>query len=128
KGRIWDLGSGRATCTLVHPLKVSFASFAADERLVLTTCRDGTSRLWDVTDGKMHFEFPKGIAGQSGVVSPHRGLFALRETDVAMHVWDLMLRKRVGGSLNVLSTVRSTVFSPDSRNLAVASSDGTVRV
>src|SRR2546425_7214418 len=42
------------------PLKVSFASFAADERLVLTTCQDGTSRLWDVTDGKVLFEFPKG--------------------------------------------------------------------
>jgi WD40 repeat protein len=52
----------------------------------------------------------------------------LRETDVAMQVWDLMLRKRVGGSLSVPSTVRWTVFSPDSRNIAVASSDGTVRV
>ena len=128
KARIWDLGSGRATCTLVHPLKVSFASFAADERLVLTTCQDGTSRLWDVTDGKVLFEFPKGVAAQSGVASPDRGLFAMRETDVAMQVWDLMLRKRVGGSLSVPSTVRWAVFSPDSRNIAVASSDGTVRV
>jgi len=124
----WDLGSGRAICTLVHPLKVSFASFASDETVGFDDVprRDVTAVGCDRWQSAVRIS--QRSRGQSGVVKPSPGLFALRETDVAIQVWDLMLRKRVGGSLSVPSTVRWAVFSPDSRNIAVAASDGTVRV
>jgi WD40 repeat protein len=128
KVRIWHLGKCRVLSTFLHSLKVNFAMFVADEQFVLTTCQDGISRLWDVIDGNIVFEFPQGVAGLNGVVNLNRTLFALRETDATMQIWDLRSRKRVGGPLTVSSRIREAAFSQDNQNIAIAASNGTVNV
>jgi eukaryotic-like serine/threonine-protein kinase len=128
KVRIWHLGTSRVINTFLHSSKVNFAEFDADEQLVLTTCQDGISRLWDVTDGNIVFQFPEGVAGLNGILNLNRTLFALRETDVTMQVWDLRSRKRVGGPLTVSSRIREAAFSQDNQNIAIAASNGNVHV
>jgi len=128
KVRIWALSDGRVLTTLVHPVKVSFASFVAGEELVLTTCQDGSSRLWDVKQEKILFEFPQGLAAQNGIMSAERRKFALREADASMQLWDLRTQQRIGSPLQVPATVRWAAFSPDVEHIALASADGTVSV
>ena len=42
------LGTGRADPVLVHPAPVRQARLSADERRVVTACRDGGVRIWDL--------------------------------------------------------------------------------
>jgi WD40 repeat protein/predicted Ser/Thr protein kinase len=129
KARIWDLQSGRVLATLVHPLKVVVAAFAADEAFVLTTCLDGTFRLWNSGTASMVFEFPKAPDCRiPATLSQDRKRVALLETDTSVQVWDLFGHQRLGGALQVPGLVNASVFSRDPGTIALASDDGTVSV
>ncbi len=128
KARIWRLETSSVITTFLHPLKVTFASFVADEKFILTTCQDGTSRLWAVADGSLVFEFPKGVPEKNGFVSPDRNRFALRETDATIQVWDLKRQTRLGVPLGMRSLILSSSFSPDNSNIALAMTNGIVDV
>ncbi|MEM7385442.1 MAG: WD40 repeat domain-containing protein, partial [Verrucomicrobiota bacterium] len=56
--RILDLITGRdAYAPLHHPDWVFSARFAEDDRVLVTTCRDGTARIWDLDRGELLHSF-----------------------------------------------------------------------
>jgi WD40 repeat protein/serine/threonine protein kinase len=129
RARVWDLQSGRILTTLAHPLKVTEAAFLADERLILTSCLDGTSRLWEGNAGKIAFEFPKAPDGRlPAMLSRDRNRMALLETDASVQVWDVIRHERLGAPLRLPSLISMSVFSRDSRTIAIGANDGTVGV
>jgi WD40 repeat protein/serine/threonine protein kinase len=129
KARVWELEGGRLLATLVHPLKVTEVVFAADEDFVLTTSQDGSFRLWDWRTTTMKFEFPKAPDFRlPALPSRDRKLAALRETESALRVWDLLAQQPLGGRLEMPSPIYWATFSQDSESIAVASDDGSVAV
>ena len=47
--RVWDVQTGEAvTPELNHPGKVTHADFSPDGRSIVTACRDGQARVWDL--------------------------------------------------------------------------------
>src|SRR5215468_7627098 len=129
KARVWELQGGRLLATLVHPLKVTEAVFAADEDFVLTTSQDGSFRLWDWRTTTMKFEFPKAPDFKlAALPSRDRKLAALRETESSLRVWDLLAQQPLGGRLEMPSPITWANFSQDSERIAVASEDGSVGV
>jgi WD40 repeat protein/serine/threonine protein kinase len=127
--RVWHSESGRLTAALGHPLKATQGLFTADEALVLTTCNDGQSRLWNWRENKIVFEFPKAPdASFGGIMSPDRQHVVLLESDNSMRLWNLALRQPIGSALRLPARVRWADFSPDSQRVAVASADGTLGV
>jgi WD40 repeat protein/serine/threonine protein kinase len=129
KARIWDLQSRRLLTTLIHPLKVTVAAFAADESFVLTTCIDGTFRLWNSDTASVVFEFPKAPDFRiPQTLSNDRKRVAFLETDTSVQVWDLLKHQRLGGALKMPGLVNASVFGQDPGTMALASEDGTVSV
>src|SRR5262245_7422161 len=129
KARVWELQGGRLLATLVHPLKVSEALFAADADFVLTTSQDGTFRLWDWRATKIKFEFPKAPDSRlSALPSRDRKLAAMRETDSALRIWELLTEQPLGDRLEMPALITWAAFSHDSDRIAIASADGSVGV
>jgi WD40 repeat protein len=129
KARIWDVQSGRLRAALIHPLKVTVAAFAADEAFVLTTCIDGSFRLWNSGTASLVFEFPKAPDCRiPQTLSPDRKRVALLETDTSVQVWELLGHRRLGGALKMPGLVNASEFALEPGTIALASEDGTISV
>lgn len=123
--RLRDATTGGET-GLVKVSGWSQASFSADERSVLTVSRDGI-RAWDVVTGQQHRDVPFSL-GQGGTLSPTGALLLVTARDSAPRLYDArsgrLLRSLSGG----VGPLSGALFSNDSRLLAAAVTDGSVRI
>jgi WD40 repeat protein len=94
-----------------HPAMITFVGFTAKDKQVMTACGDGFFRVWDAASGKEIRKFgkPQGnmFGGSSVMMQPGGGR--------------IMRSYAYGGG-------GGTVLSPDSKVLAEAGMDGSVRL
>ncbi len=131
--RVWDSASGQPLSpTLRHAGRVTQAEFSRDAERILTATGDGVVRIWDVASEEPS-DAPLGIGLQvwSAAFSPDGCSIATGENEFAV-LWSAN-RRTAGQGLTchpdkVIGVVIGLAFSPDARRLAIACTDGSIRV
>ncbi len=107
--------------------------FSADDRHLITTSRDITSRetlaLWNVETGRLeaYFDGHKVDEVEKIVMSPDGTRIATFERDWnGIFVWDIETRQLLWRDRSGTGRVSDVVFSPDSQRLYVATRTGTL--
>jgi WD40 repeat protein len=110
-----------------HEDELLSASFSPDGQRIVTTSRDRTARIWDIS-GKLLAEL-RGHEDWvlSASFSPDSQRIVTASEDDTARIWD------ISGKLLVelqghRGDVRSASFSPDGRRIVTAADDGTARV
>jgi hypothetical protein len=114
-----------------HTNLVWSVAFSPDGKLLATTSRDHTARLWDVTARQ-----PLGepLTGHTDTIlgvafSPDGKLLATTSRDHTARLWDVPSRQPVDEYLTGhTNTVNDVAFSPDGKLLATTSGDHTARL
>lgn len=125
--RIWDATSGRELHVLGgHQGVVTGAAFSPDGRSVLTTSWDGKVRLWDAATGKLERSLLR--QGASALLkawfSPDGRRIATISEDESIEIWDARSGEPRRAVAVAGQKVRSIVFAPGSRWLAVVTWNG----
>jgi WD40 repeat protein len=138
--RVWDVEAGREIDTppLGHTLVVTGVAFSPDGKQLASVGMDRTVRVWDTTDWKLVRLLRDPTGGALGVTFSSDGRrLAWGGTDATVKVWDLPAERKEGvNSVNPLihtlrghtNWVQCVAFSPDSKQIASASADGTVKI
>jgi hypothetical protein len=111
-----------------HPGGATSAVFSKDGQILISSGRDNTIRLWDMTTG-LPVNILQGFTDRLSVdISPDGRLLAASSSDDTIRLFDM----RTGIELAVIKghedDVLAVRFSPDGQLLASASTDGTVRL
>jgi len=123
--RVWDL-TGRQIAVLEgHTYGVESAVFSRDGKQILTASYDCTGRLWD-RDGRMRQLYRLSSKVFQGSLSPD-GRFVAFACKEGVRIFEVSGREVafLGGHQDIVLSAR---FSPDSRWIATASMDRTVRL
>ncbi len=126
--RVYKVDNGKELAVFRgHQDAVTSVAMSRDENLVVTGSDDGTARIWDpgVADQLRPVDRAEGPVRQVDFSPDGKTMLIVRDRGIR-------LRERSGALIGTLSSGKSTIaaaaFSPDSRLLAVESSDGLVRV
>jgi WD40 repeat protein len=125
--KVWDATSGKKIVEMKHDASIRSVSFTSDGRHLLSVSDDGVARVWDAETGATLAEV-RGDSVRSATFSSdgRRVVMTCCDSQTA-RVWDALTGKTLT-EVKFDTIVTSVVFSPDGRRLAVASSDGIVRV
>lgn len=131
-GWIWDITGEKPKwiVKLPHTADVYSAAFNPDAKApstVVTSSKDGTARVWDVTTGAEKFVLRHGGPVWHAAYSHDGTRIATASEDKTARVWDSATGQLLL-TLRHLDTVRSASFSPDGRWILTASDDRTVRI
>lgn len=126
--RVWDPATGvcKVLGTMDHILVD--ATLTPDRRLLTTTSRDGSTRIWDLTQEQLVARLQCG----SGTVlaadlSPDRAYVASASSDFRARIHRIADQELVATMVHT-GRVRSVQFSPDGRHVLTAAEDSTARV
>jgi len=112
-------GSG-SRHTWDHPAPVMSVEFDPSSRRLVTACRDGVVRMWDIETGELQGSgFRHDAAATDARFSPDGALVASVGTDRSLRIWDSgkgRLRALAGG----LVALREVTFDRKGGRLAVA--------
>ena len=115
------------TASFAHQDMVNDAVFSPDGGRILTSSRDNTAKLWDVTSGKLIASF----AHQEGVIhaafSPDGARILTASADHSAKLWDAASGKLIA-SFEHQDRVSDAVFSFDGRRILTASADNTAKL
>jgi WD40 repeat protein/DNA-binding SARP family transcriptional activator len=124
--RVWDARLGRQLLAFAgHVGALVDVAFTPDGDRLLTSGRDGTTRLWDVSvsgaRGGLKVPTAEGIF--TGVAfGPDGATFAAPGEPAGVTIWDTETGEEVRTLVGLIHAKVTTVtFSPDGRQLAVAS-------
>jgi WD40 repeat protein len=133
--RVYDLATGAPVSPeLQHARQVESVAFGPDGKGLLTACRDGTVRLWEVPDGKalplvLKQKITKPLASPiRATFSPDGRTILTCGASSAARLWDAASGQPRGAPLGHDGIVTCGAFHPDSRTVATGSSDATVRL
>ncbi|KAL9113919.1 MAG: hypothetical protein Q9227_002053 [Pyrenula ochraceoflavens] len=137
--QIWDVESGKALTTTKEHFIARDVAFSSDSKqLVVAGGEDLTARLWDVDLGKTSMTWFHSNNVNCVASSPNDKRLASGLKDGAIWLWDIASSKShphhsQSAELPAIleehnDEVRSLTISPDGKQLASASLDGTVRL
>lgn len=127
---LWNLTS-RQRITNLAQHSAEFGSgavaFSPDGDLLATAGQDGIAQVWNLSTGKMIFEFPKERGAAYLAFHPFQPILAVVYDDIRF--WDL----RTGGQTNLVEKppsqrARAIAFSPDGERIAIGDRDGGVSI
>ncbi len=130
-GQVWlrETATGRRLdATLSHEAAVPSLVFGRDGRTLLTGCRDGRARLWDLSGSSLLVEFPHRAEVGRVAVSPDGGSAATACHDGTARLWDLATGKPIGEPMTHRARVDCVAFSHDGSMVATGSQDGSGRL
>ena len=121
---------------LGHEDRIQCLSLSPNGELLASGSRDGTVKLWKVSDAKLLSTLDERMSWPMAIrFSPDGRILAAAYEDGAIHLWDSVthkLTRRIYGHMDpktgLAFLARDLSFSPDSNTLASASDDETVRV
>jgi len=122
--RIWDAETGKELLRLNHESDVISVKFSNDGQRIDTSCLDGRNFTWNSKTGEMIDESWKDIRFK--VVDDGSNL-AISDTSNSDIIWKVQNGPPINMKLKN-GSVWNMAFSPDSRMLATAGSDGTVHI
>jgi WD40 repeat protein len=130
--KIWALPGGELLLTLTgHTAALPDVAFSPDGSRVVTASRDATAKVWDATSGSELFTLTGHRADiWSAKFSPDGNIIATASGDNTAKIWDSSTGKELLTLPGSQGGVTDVAFSPrdGGADLAVASTDGTVRV
>jgi eukaryotic-like serine/threonine-protein kinase len=127
---VWDLVSRRRWEQSIgqHPQPVQYVAFSPDGKFLVTAGLSDEVQVWDVSEHKMTFRFPRGPGLFSGIAfHPSEPILAIAADSVRFwNVWtgretNLLVNPPAHGAQRV-------VFSPDGKRLALGMENGTISV
>jgi WD40 repeat protein len=127
QARIFSVRSGRLV-RLLDEKGVVTAGFSPDGRLVVTTSKDRTARIWRARDGRLLHVLPHEGHVVAATFSRDGKLLATASEDGATRVWDVATGARLLLLVGPTGFVESVSFSRDGRFLVAGSADRTARV
>ena len=126
--RMWDVGAGRETSSLTHPVSVRSVAFSPDGLTLAAGLGDGMVWLWRLSTGIPTQKLTGDLAGAAGVAFSPDGKTLALATGL-----EVQLRRVDDGTLvshleGHQSTVHSVAFSPSGSILASGAYDRTIRL
>ncbi len=126
--RDWPLPQ---TEPIQHGAKVNTIAFSPDGRTILTSCSDGTARLYDATTGEARFG-GEPLRQKAVLVSARYSAdgrkIVTASWDTTAQVWNAETGKAIGAPLKHGSIVSAAAISPDGRRVVTGSWDKTARL
>jgi WD40 repeat protein len=124
--RLWAVPAGRPLRILAHGAAVLDTAFRG--QLVAGSTADTKLKLWRAKTGRRYLVYERRRGALRGVAFSHDGRFTAAVGDAAtLEVWINGQRRarqaRVGDA-----PLTAVAFGPESRDLAVASTDGAIRI
>ncbi|MCX6926250.1 MAG: WD40 repeat domain-containing protein, partial [Verrucomicrobia bacterium] len=112
------------------PQQVSSAVFAPGEQFLAACWPDGTSKVWEVSSGKLiaTVNSPEGNFGTLTFSMEHQLLAFANNRPWQVEVWDLKTPKRLLSLPGHKMFVQGMELSPDGRSLATCGPDARVKV
>jgi WD40 repeat protein len=123
-------GGGRSPHELlIHSSRIEAVAYAPGGSTAASTGRDGTVKLWDVSDRRELGIVHRGKAGCSSLAfSPDGRTLAVAELDGKLDLLDLETGTVLAVPASSPVALRAVVFSPDGTSLAVGGDDRSVRI
>jgi WD40 repeat protein len=127
--QVWDLEQFEPTGNLLAPDQSTVAlALRSDERVAVTTHKDGTVLTWDVATATRlgppitcRDDVRSSMTGRSqggSLLSPKGTMAAILFHPEAVRFWDTTTGEPVGESISLSSQMRGAAFSPDDRAFA----------
>lgn len=133
---VWD-NKGRLKYRLLgHSRQVSMVAFASQGKLLATACShniDNRVRIWDLRTGKLLHVLPPQLKGIYEIAFAPDGRTLLTvsgglKTATDVRLWDTRSGNLVRTVLRQESAIHAIAFSPDGSDLAVSSTDKTIKL
>ena len=135
KIRFVDLNTATVKQILVgHTNMVYIANFSSNEKLLASSSRDNTARIWDIAAGReLHRLGGFRCSVKAVAFSPDRRLVAASGNDGMLKVWDVKTGKELKSlvhrdSPDIDMSTYSFAFSRDSKQIYAGNGDGTISV
>lgn len=128
EAKVWNVETGQQVMAPVHKDDVLYADFSPDGRYLVTTSKDCTAKVWDVSDNLTVSHFPRLTLEHNSTVfyasfSPGVRFLITSGRDQIARVWELATGKPLVPPLSHNGTVSSARFSSDGRQVLTAGPD-----
>jgi WD40 repeat protein/serine/threonine protein kinase/DNA-binding XRE family transcriptional regulator len=127
--RLWDVATGRGLQQFNgHTDEVTSSSFSPDGRLLVTSSKDRTARIWEVTTGKQIQLLSHPDSVYAVAWSPDGARMATTSYDRGVRIWDVASGDQLLLMRGHTDFVDGLAWSPDGTRVVSGSFDGTARV